>query len=392
METTWRPCSRTVLPLLLLLAGACAPRSTLEPHGEPEGTTGLAADAAAVSADAETDEDAGELGDPARGDAGAAAADATQRTGGAGHGTSDAGIADVGIPDAGHGTTDAGHGMADGGLIDAGHGLTDAGHGTTDAGHGTTDAGHGTTDAGVAPDAAPQGGLDASASDASAPDASVPDASAPDASAPPPVPTGRPIRVMPLGDSITAGYPTADGYRLELWDRAQAAQLAIQYVGSETSGDASLPDPHHEGHPGWTIDQIDASVAGWLAAAQPDVILLMIGSNDVFQQLDLAGAPARLSTLIQHIGAALPTARLVVSSIPPQRTTDRLGNVAAFNAAIPGVVQALAQAGQLVTFTDNGGQLLLSDISSDNLHPLPSGYLELGDRWFTALSSVVPGP
>lgn len=206
-----------------------------------------------------------------------------------------------------------------------------------------------------------------------------------------PLPSGRPLRVMPLGDSITAGYPTADGYRLQLWQRAQNAGMDLQLVGSVQGGDASLPQQDHEGHVGWTIGQLDGSVAGFLASGRPDVVLLMIGTNDVFQQIDLGVAPDRLRKLLEDIVAAAPGARVVVGTIPPLRTTARLGDVPAYNAALPAIVGALAAAGRSVAFAEVGSTLTLDDIGSDNIHPSPAGYLKLGDAWFAALSAQLAG-
>lgn len=189
---------------------------------------------------------------------------------------------------------------------------------------------------------------------------------------------------MPLGDSITAGFPTADGYRLRLWERAQAAHLDMHLVGSQRGGSEQLPEPAHEGHPHWQIEQLNAEVAGFLEAEHPDVVLLMIGTNDIFDQHDVAGAPARLEVLLRHIGAAAPQVSLIVGSIPPLRSMNR-GDVAVFNAAIPAIVKRLARSGQRIRFADVGSKLTLDDIDPDNVHPAPSGYKKLADGWFEAL-------
>src|SRR5256885_14756200 len=84
----------------------------------------------------------------------------------------------------------------------------------------------------------------------------------------------RPVRVMPLGDSITFGVGSSTGssYRAALWDRLVGqAGYAVDYVGSQRSG--ALPDTDNEGHSGWRIDQIASNVDGWLATYQPDVVL-----------------------------------------------------------------------------------------------------------------------
>src|SRR6266487_3353076 len=72
------------------------------------------------------------------------------------------------------------------------------------------------------------------------------------------------VRVMPLGDSITDGIQVPGGYRIRLRQRMVAAGFRVDYVGTLFNGPSNLGDHDHEGHPGWRIDQIDASITGWL--------------------------------------------------------------------------------------------------------------------------------
>src|SRR5689334_1660791 len=105
------------------------------------------------------------------------------------------------------------------------------------------------------------------------------------------------VRVMPLGDSITEGTQVPGGYRIGLWQRLAGAGYRVDFVGSQVNGPAALGDHDHQGHPGWRIDQIDANVTRWLATTGARTVLLHIGTNDVLQNYNLAGAPGRLSTL-----------------------------------------------------------------------------------------------
>src|ERR1700754_3322098 len=56
------------------------------------------------------------------------------------------------------------------------------------------------------------------------------------------------LRIMPLGDALTDGQPTyAGAYRTVLWERLVTQDhLKVDYVGSESNGDNSLPDKDHE--------------------------------------------------------------------------------------------------------------------------------------------------
>src|SRR6185437_236993 len=153
------------------------------------------------------------------------------------------------------------------------------------------------------------------------------------------------VKVMPLGDSITDGYTVPGGYRIGLWQRFVSGGYTVDFVGSQSNGPASLGDHDHEGHPGWRIDQIDANVVGWLGTYQPHTVLLHIGTNDILQNDDVANAPARLSALIDHITATVPTAEVFVAQIIPLANSSQNAQVRTYNAALPAIVSSKVSAG-----------------------------------------------
>jgi lysophospholipase L1-like esterase len=197
------------------------------------------------------------------------------------------------------------------------------------------------------------------------------------------------VRVMPLGDSITEGTQVPGGYRIGLWQRLTAAGYRVDFVGSQANGPASLGDHDHEGHPGWRIDQIDANINGWLGATSPRTVLLHIGTNDILQNYNVSGAPARLSTLIDHITAAAPAADVFVATIIPLSSASQEAAARTFNAAIPGIVQSKASAGKKVHLVDMHSALTTSDLT-DGIHPTAAGYDKMAATWYAALQSV-PG-
>lgn len=197
------------------------------------------------------------------------------------------------------------------------------------------------------------------------------------------------VRVMPLGDSITDGLVVPGGYRIGLWQRFTAGGYKVDFVGSLSNGPASLGDHDHEGHSGWRIDQIDANIVNWLQATTPHTVLLHIGTNDIIQNDDLANAPARLSTLIDHITATVPTAEVFVAQIIPLASASEEANVKIFNAAIPGIVASKVAAGKHVHLVDMHSALTTADLA-DGIHPNAGGYDKMAAVWFNALLSV-PG-
>jgi lysophospholipase L1-like esterase len=194
------------------------------------------------------------------------------------------------------------------------------------------------------------------------------------------------VKVMPLGDSITDGYNVPGGYRVDLWQKFLSGGYAVDFVGSSRNGPSSLGDQDHEGHSGWTIGQIDENITGWLGTYSPHTILLHIGTNDVYGD-DPAGAPARLTTLVDRITGLSPDAELFVATIIPLGWDD--ANLTALNSAIPGIVQNAASAGKKVHLVDMFSALNAGDLA-DGVHPNAGGYSKMATVWYDALLTV-PG-
>lgn len=197
------------------------------------------------------------------------------------------------------------------------------------------------------------------------------------------------VRVMPLGDSITEGTQIPGGYRTGLWQRLATGGYRVDLVGSQFNGPSSLGDHDHEGHPGWRIDQIDANITSWLQTTSPRTVLLHIGTNDVLQNYNLSGAPGRLSTLLDRITAIAPGADVFVATIIPLSNSGQENAARTFNAAIPGIVQAKANAGKRVHLVDMHSALTTGDLI-DGIHPTATGYDKMAATWYAALRSV-PG-
>ena len=200
-----------------------------------------------------------------------------------------------------------------------------------------------------------------------------------------------PVKIMPLGDSITDGYTIPGGYRIDLEDDLVARGVSFDFVGSLSNGPASLGDRDHEGHSGWRIDELRAHIDGWIAASQPDVVLLLIGSNDVAQNYQVDTAPDRLAGLIDRIHELRPATKLFVSSIPMSTNTAYHSAAQTYNAEIPGIVDARAAAGRPIWFVNGGGALTLSDMAEGS-HPNAAGYSKLADAWFAALVPTLALP
>lgn len=195
------------------------------------------------------------------------------------------------------------------------------------------------------------------------------------------------LRLMPIGDSITAGYrsTTGNGYRGPLYPELINQGDALDFVGSQRSG--VMFDPDNEGYYGDRIDQISGLINGELALYQPNVVLLHIGTNDLGQNYQVSTAPARLASLIDQIIADDPTVTVLVAQLIPNSTASVESDIVAYNTQIPAIVQARVNAGKHVSMVSMSA-LTTADLS-DGLHPNDGGYQKMANAWDAGIQQVI---
>lgn len=230
---------------------------------------------------------------------------------------------------------------------------------------------------------------------------------------------GGAVRIMPLGDSITLGTYTTKtpsdiyesiGYRRKLYDGLAALggnRFGINFVGSLSHGLSASPkigDPDHEGHGGFTSNNVASGITGWLNTEPPDIILLHIGTNDLSGDPNALAAP--VSSILQNIdtweqsdsrGPWRPwvfVARIIqrLDNVDVTRFNDDIVArvTARNNSRQPGqrpffVVDQQTGAG-LNYATGSGGDM------ADALHPNQLGYDKMADKWLADLlaAGVLP--
>ena len=199
-------------------------------------------------------------------------------------------------------------------------------------------------------------------------------------------PGNRPIKIMPLGDSITDGYFVPGGYRIDLQPAIENRGYAIEFVGSLSNGPNTLLSQHHEGHSGWRIEEICDRVADWLQTFQPDIILLLIGTNNIGQWYQVQTASYRLNQLIDSIFQTAPNVKLFLASIPPMYEPTLNQRVIQYNQNSEELVKEKQQAGKPIDFVDLYNILSLDDLP-DGVHPNQEGFRKIASAWATGLSA-----
>lgn len=216
----------------------------------------------------------------------------------------------------------------------------------------------------------------------------------------------EPVRIMPLGNSITYGnyHPETrpegliTGYRQSLWIMLNEAGYAVDFVGSRSTGADAEPvfDPDNEGYPGWRDDQIAENIYDWLVENSADVIILHIGTNGLDPDPgDVAGILDEIDRFEQDFGHPVKVilAKIINRSTYSQLTTlfnQNIEKMALDRVVGEGddleVIDMEFETGIDYRLTTAGGEM------NDNLHPYVGGHRKMAERWFRALQNVLPEP
>lgn len=205
-------------------------------------------------------------------------------------------------------------------------------------------------------------------------------------------PNGGPCKILPIGDSITRGAKSSNdaGYRSQLFKLIVAAKQKVTFTGSLTNGPAEesgQPFPRlHEGHSGWTINQLAPLIPSPALDGKPNIILLHIGTNDIGSR-DPTSMASRLEALLDKLAQNAPDALIAVAQITPARSDNDIRD--AYNARIPGIVQAHAAKGRHVTSVDMN-KLPMAGLNSDGVHPNDQGYAYMAGIWYAAIKDLLP--
>ncbi|KAK3682858.1 SGNH hydrolase-type esterase domain-containing protein [Podospora appendiculata] len=188
--------------------------------------------------------------------------------------------------------------------------------------------------------------------------------------------TAQKLRIMPLGDSITE----ITCWRALVWDQLAEAKLAdqVQYVGSQKSNPQNCKpatanwDQHHEGHSGWlAVDIANNYLTGWLQKTPADIVMFMLGTNDVTRGKSTADIIAAYTKMVNIMRAANPKTKIIVDLVIPLSVGSGSA-ITALNAAIPAWAKGLNSTDSPIVLADCNTGFKTSDLR-DGVHPNASG-------------------
>ena len=239
------------------------------------------------------------------------------------------------------------------------------------------------------------------------------------------------VKILSLGDSITDGYWTSGAYRKYMYHDLEQMGYNIDMVGPKGSnsntftynGQSVSYDDNNAGYSGYAIQEMTTkehrsgileTIQGtWyngqnmIAAYQPDIVLLQIGTNDILSNYN-DGITDRLENLVNVILQDLDADSTVfVSTIPDidaytradwlgsyginawnstQEEKDQLmetvtGCIDTYNTSIYNLVLKMQSEGKNVQFADINSVVNYQTDLHDGVHPNEAGYENMGNYW-----------
>lgn len=181
----------------------------------------------------------------------------------------------------------------------------------------------------------------------------------------------RPMRVLALGDSLTAGYGLVarDGFvpRLEAALKAEGYNVTI--VNAGVSGDTTAGGKA----------RLD-----WSLAEKPDAVLIELGANDALRGISPAASEANLDAILQVLRDRQIPALLIGMKSPPNLGAEY---VTAFEAIYPRL--AARHKVPLYPFFLDGVAANSALNQPDGIHPNAEGVHEIVRRIFPAVAKFL---
>jgi acyl-CoA thioesterase-1 len=193
------------------------------------------------------------------------------------------------------------------------------------------------------------------------------------------------VRIMPLGDSITASMNGQASYRYWLWKKLVTAGASVDFVGSQKGVSFGTPrfsdfDQNHEGHTGWTTSQVIPNVTTWTRAARPDLVLLDLGANDVVQGRPSQNIIMQLKIIVVLLRAVNPNVKVLLAKLTPMVGFE--SQVAELNSQIGPLAMQLNRPGSQVMVVDLASGFDLDADVGDGVHPTEAGEKLIANRFY----------
>jgi acyl-CoA thioesterase I len=187
-------------------------------------------------------------------------------------------------------------------------------------------------------------------------------------------PLDRPLKLLALGDSLTAGYglPSDESFTSRLQAALKGQGLNVSVVDAGVSGDTSAGG----------LARLD-----WLLADQPDYAIVELGANDGLRGLDPQVTYTNLDAVLTRLDQRHVPVLLAGMYAPPNLGRD-------YGAQFNGVFPRLAEKHRVLfyPFFLDGVAAESALTQADGMHPNARGVAVIVERLMPYVKKLIGGP
>jgi len=196
----------------------------------------------------------------------------------------------------------------------------------------------------------------------------------------------EPVKILPLGDSITEGGGQIC-YRPALAKRLKDAGHDVAFVGPKEAP-AGL---RHGGYGGKNAEQIAKLYAGFHASTPADIVLIHAGHNHFADQKPVPGILRATESMIANARKANPKVTILLAQVITSGKLPKYSYLPELNQQLTHLANKLHRPEQRVLLVDQAtGFDWKTDTVADRVHPNAQGAAKMADRWFQALEPLLP--
>ncbi|KAK3319424.1 SGNH hydrolase-type esterase domain-containing protein [Apodospora peruviana] len=195
--------------------------------------------------------------------------------------------------------------------------------------------------------------------------------------------TAIPLRIMPLGASVTfgVGSSTGNSYRKDLRDLlTQQGGHQVNMVGTHKHG--AFADNEVEATSGFVIAQIAASAQVATPKFLPNLVLVDAGTNNCNNGGIVSDAGANVSSMIKEIFAASAGVTVLLATILENKVASQDACRVDINRQYRDVVAGFERDGEKIALVDMRSEEgpTTNDLF-DTRHPNDAGYKKMAAVW-----------
>lgn len=205
---------------------------------------------------------------------------------------------------------------------------------------------------------------------------------------------GKPITIMPLGDSITEG--STGNYRYVLMLKLREAGYNVAYVGSKNSymdPTTNLERLQHEGHGGKNVRWLAENMEAFYRKNPADIILMHAGHNEFADQHPIPGMLEATKNIISVARSINPHVTILLAQVISSGKLPKYSYIPAFNQELVRLAAELTTQESPVMLVNQEATFdWRTDAIEDKVHPNPEGAKKMAETWFQSLVKVLPPP